>query len=217
MIAPVAACATLALVSPARRDPAPGERSTPDALMDAALDQLVSKGVLAGLNLREVAEDVGVTPANIYYWFGSRQELLRAALARETRRLEEPVAESAAEGFVARRLRMFDAIAETRPLTLTALLALDGDPGYRPLPYLEATLDHYRALVDAGELPADLDAEAAHLVSLATSIGVAIYAEAVARQLGIGADEVHARARAVFARMLDSLVATGDDAATRTP
>ena len=167
--------------------------------MDAALDQLVSKGVLAGLNLREVADDVGVTPANIYYWFGSRQELLRAALARETRRLEEPVAEAAADGFVARRLRMFDAIAETRPLTLTALLALDGDPGYQPLPYLDATLDHYRALVEAGELPPDLDADAAHLVSLATSIGIAIYAEAAARQLGIDADEVRARARAVFA------------------
>ena len=110
------------------------------------------------------------------------------------------MAEAAADGFVARRLRMFDAIAGDAPPTLTALLALDGDPGYRPLPYLDATLDHYRALLDAGELPADLDAEAAHLVSLATSIGVAIYAEAVARQLGIGADEVHAWARAVFAR-----------------
>jgi hypothetical protein len=59
-------------VSPARRDPAPGERSTPDALMHAALDQLTSKGVLAGLNLREVAEDVGVTPANISYWLFER-------------------------------------------------------------------------------------------------------------------------------------------------
>ncbi len=48
-------------MSPARRDPAPGERSTPDALMDAALDQVVSKGVLAGLNLREVAEDDAAT------------------------------------------------------------------------------------------------------------------------------------------------------------
>ena len=43
MVGPVTACATLALVSPARRDPAPGERSTPDALMDAALDQPVSR------------------------------------------------------------------------------------------------------------------------------------------------------------------------------
>jgi len=216
LIAAVRACATLALVSPARRDPAPGERSTPDALMDAALDQLASKGVLAGLNLREVADAVGVTAPNIYYWFGSRQDLLRAALARETRRLEEPLAETGAEGFVARRLRMFDAIADTRPLTLTALLALDGDPDYRPLPYLDATLDRYRALVAEGELPADLDVEAAHLVSLATSIGVAIYADAVARQLGVAPGEVHERARAVFARMLEALVVAGaDDEASR--
>ena len=35
---------------------------------------------------------------------------------------------------------------------------------------------------------------------------MAIYADAVARQLGVAPGEVHARARAVFARMLDSLV-----------
>ena len=61
------------------------EPSTRDALLDAALDQLERRGVLAGLNLREVASDVGVTPANIYHYFGSRQGLLRAALAREMR------------------------------------------------------------------------------------------------------------------------------------
>ena len=48
--------------------------------MDAALDLLTERGVLAGLNLREVADRVGVTPANIYHLFGSRQGLLRAAL-----------------------------------------------------------------------------------------------------------------------------------------
>ena len=130
--------------------------------------------------------------------FGFDEAGMRATLASETRRLEEPLAESGAEGFVARRLRMFDAIADTRPLTLTALLALDGDPDYRPLPYLDATLDHDRALVAEGELPADLDVEAAHLVSLATSIGVAIYADEMARQLGVAPGKVHERARAVF-------------------
>ena len=44
--------------------------------MDAALDLLDERGVLAGLNLREVADRVGVTPANIYHLFGSRQGLL---------------------------------------------------------------------------------------------------------------------------------------------
>jgi AcrR family transcriptional regulator len=183
--------------------------------MDAAIDQLSSKGVLAGLNLREVADAVGVTPANIYYYFGSRQGLLRAALARETRQLEAPLAETAEASFVTRRLRMFDAIGAARPLTLTALLALDGDPDYEPLPFLDATRRYYQALVDAGQLPADLDVDAAHLVGLATSIGVAIYADAAARQMGTDPDELRARARAVFQQMLEAV--TGDRAADSPP
>jgi AcrR family transcriptional regulator len=206
-----AGCATLAPVSPARRDPAPGERSTPDALMDAALDRLNSKGVLAGLNLREVAEDVGVTRANIYCWFGSRQGLLRAELAREARRLEASLAEAGDDGFVDGRLRMLDAITPTQPLAPTALLALDGDPDDRPLPFLDSTRAYYQRLVEAGELPPDLDVEAAHLVALATSIRVAIYADAVARQLDVEVDGVRRRARAVFERMLGSLLATAGE------
>jgi AcrR family transcriptional regulator len=193
-------------VSPARRDPAPGERSTPDALMDAALAQLAERGVLAGLNLRAVADAVGVTPANIYYWFGTRQGLLRSAIARETRGLETPMAEAGGEAFVDRRLRMFDAITGTQALPLTALLALDGDPEYRPLPYLDATRAYDDALVEAGDLPADLDVEAAHLVALATSIGVAIYLDAVARQLDTDASDLQERTRRVFARMLEGLL-----------
>jgi AcrR family transcriptional regulator len=164
--------------------------------MDTALDRLNSKGVLAGLNLREVAEDVGVTTANIYHWFGSRQGLLRAALARETRRLEASLAEAGDDGFVDRRLRMFDAITRTEPLALTALLALDGDPDDRPLPFLDATRAYYQGLVEAGELPPDLDVEAAQLV---------------ARQLDVDVDGVRRRARAVFERMLGSLLATAGE------
>jgi AcrR family transcriptional regulator len=51
---------------PAPPDPPPADASTREALLDAALAQLRTKGVLAGLNLREVADAVGVTPANIY-------------------------------------------------------------------------------------------------------------------------------------------------------
>ena len=140
------------------------EPSTREALLDAALDQLERKGVLAGLNLREVASDVGVTPANIYHYFGSRQGLLRAALSREMERLEAPLAAVAGASFVERRVRMFDAITSTPTLALTALLALDGDPDYEPMPFLTATRAHYAALVERGDVPADLDIDAAHLL-----------------------------------------------------
>lgn len=192
-------------MTPAKRELAPNDPTTRDALMDAALAQLADKGVLAGLNLREVADAVGVTPANIYYYFGSRQGLLRAALARETDRLKGPIASTSDGGFVDRRTAMFDAIGAIGSLPLTALLALDGDPDYEPLPFLEATRQYYQGLIDAGELPADLDIEAVHLIGLATSIGTAIYIEATARQLDTSVDDLHARTRAVFEQMMAAL------------
>jgi AcrR family transcriptional regulator len=182
------------------------EPSTRDALLDAALEQLERKGVLAGLNLREVASDVGVTPANIYHYFGSRQGLLRAALAREMERLDAPLAAVAGASFVERRVRMFDAITSTPTLALTALLALDGDPDYEPMPFLTATRAHYAALVERGDVPADLDIDAAHLLGLATSIGCAIYGAAAARQLGTTVDALNGRVRIVFERLLEGLV-----------
>jgi AcrR family transcriptional regulator len=188
------------------------ERTTRDALMDAAIELLEARGVLAGLNLREVADRVGVTPANIYHLFGSRQGLLRAALQRETDLLALAVAEAADLPYVERRLRMFDVVSSRPRLALTALLALDGDADFEPFPYLGSTLTTYGDQQRAGALPPDLDIEAAHVLGLATSIGIAIYGDAAARQLGLGPEELRDRIRAVFETMLDTLVAEPDAA-----
>jgi AcrR family transcriptional regulator len=174
--------------------------------MDAALDLLEERGVLAGLNLREVADRVGVTPANIYHLFSSRQGLLRAALQRETDQLADAVARGGPLPYVERRLSMFDTITHSPRLALTALLALDGDADFRPFPFLDLTRARYERQVEAGELPAGLDVEAAHVVALATSIAVAIYGSAAARQLDVDPDALHARLRAVFGQMLEALV-----------
>jgi AcrR family transcriptional regulator len=182
------------------------DRPTRDALMDAALDQLLRKGVLAGLNLREVADAVGVTAANIYHYFGSRQGLLRAALAREMQQLGAEADELARTSLVTHRTRMFDVIATTPALALTALLALDDDPDFTPMPFLEKTRAGYRAQVEAGEIPADLDVDTLHLLTLATAIGFAIYGPAAARQLGISTTELHRRSHAMFERIIEALV-----------
>jgi AcrR family transcriptional regulator len=180
--------------------------STRDALMDAALDLLTERGVLAGLNLREVADRVGVTPANIYHLFGSRQGLLRAALTRELAQMRTALAEAGPLPFVARRVRMFDVIGSRPRLALTALLALDDDPDYKPLPFIDATRAQYQAEIDAGELPAGIDIDAAHVFSLATSIAVAIYGDSAARQLDVSTDELRARVRTMLEQMLEALV-----------
>lgn len=186
------------------REPAQGA-STRERLMAAALDHLARHGVLGGLNLREVAEQVGVTPANIYHYFGSRRGLLRAALAQATAQLAPPVESLAGVPFEQRRLRMFDEITRRPELRLGALLALDEDPDFAPLPFVERTTEQYRAQREAGALPPDLDVVAAHLLTLAASIGVAIYRDSAARQLGVDAEELTQRARQVLARMLAGL------------
>jgi AcrR family transcriptional regulator len=177
-----------------------------DALLDAAVAQLQQKGALAGLNLREVADAAGVTPANIYHLFGSRQGLLREALRREADRLQAPLAVAAEKDFVGRRLHMFDAILDSPVLRLTALLALDGDPEYRPLPFLDATREQYGRMIADGELPDDLDVEALHVLAIATSIAAAIYLEPAARQLEVAPDELRARLRSAFGRLLGAAV-----------
>jgi hypothetical protein len=48
-----------------------------------------------------------------------------------------------------------------------------------------------------------------HLIGLATSIGIAIYAESAARQLDIPVDELRSRTRTVFEHMMRSLTTTG--------
>jgi AcrR family transcriptional regulator len=185
----------------------PEAPTTRERLMDAALDYIAENGVLGGLNLREIAERVGVTPANIYHYFGSRRGLLRAALNRESRRLAVPLEAMAGIPFEERRLRMFDQITSRPELRLGALLVLDDDPDYEPLPFIKRTSQQYQAQADAGALPDDLDVIAAHLITLATSIGVALYNDAAARQLGVDPDALLGRARAVLERMLAGLSA----------
>src|SRR5262245_38516944 len=172
--------------------------------MAAALAYLDSHGVLGGLNLLEVAEQVGVTPANIYHYFGSRRGLLRAALTQATSQLVAPVAEVAGLSFEQRRLRMFDEITQRPVLRLSALLALDGDPDFAPLPFFQRTAAQYQAQREAGRIPPDLDVIAAHLLTLAASMGVAIYCEAAARQLGVEPELLTARTRAVLERWLEA-------------
>lgn len=193
-------------MTPARRGQPEGEPSTRDALMDAALDQLRSKGALAGLNLREVADAVGVAPANIYYFFGDRQGLLRAAINRELGRLAGPMSALEDTPFAERRVRMFDAVVGLPSLRLSALLALDGDPDYQPLPFLPTSREEWQRQVDAGDLPDDLDMEALHLVTVATTIGVSIYAAAAARQLGLDEDELIRRTREMIDQMVSGLI-----------
>ena len=174
--------------------------------MDAALEQLLSKGALAGLNLREVADAVGVTPANIYYFFGGRQGLLRAAINRELELLAGPMEDVLGSSFIDGRVRMFDEILQLPALRLSALLA-HHDPEYEPLPFLSANREEWQRQVDEGLVPADLDLEALYLVAASTTMGMSIYAAAAARQLGIEERELVERTRTMLEQAIKALLA----------
>lgn len=73
----------------------PDRAATEAALEEAALRSLERDGVLAGLNLREVAAEAGVNRGLVYRYFGSPRELLRAALRSDARRRSSEVVESA--------------------------------------------------------------------------------------------------------------------------
>ncbi|MBT5011064.1 MAG: helix-turn-helix transcriptional regulator, partial [Gammaproteobacteria bacterium] len=79
-----------------------GRAETERRLIEVALELIQKNGVLAGLNLRQVAEGAGVNRGNIYHYFGSRQDLLRAAINRRFNAFVNAYTKSKAQaGFVA--------------------------------------------------------------------------------------------------------------------
>ena len=140
------------------------KRSRPETkrgLIDAALDLIRRDGVLAGLNLREVAEGAGVNRGNIYHYFGSRRELLRAAIThRFDAVIESLIAERRGLPFVERRLRAFRSTDKSQDSQLRALLVIDGDETVDPMPRYEAALSRLRQDVIDGDIDRAHDLEA---------------------------------------------------------
>jgi AcrR family transcriptional regulator len=58
-------------------DVSPAARSTRDRILDVALDLFTAKG-FDGTSLREIAEELGVTKAALYYHFASKDDILMA-------------------------------------------------------------------------------------------------------------------------------------------
>lgn len=185
------------------RDRAGTERD----LLEAAWKLFERDGVLAGLNLNEVAEAAGVNRAQIYHYFGSRRDLLRAALQHRLVQLQPIWREDRRLPFVRRRRHAFDVVAEGEPtlLKLLALLAVEGSEPLGVLANLEETRSTYRRDVDAGTLPEDADTDLIHVMSMATYVGYGLLREAVASELGVPLEDLDRRAGRVFEAMVGGL------------
>ncbi|UUZ59515.1 TetR/AcrR family transcriptional regulator [Nocardioides sp. B-3] len=162
--------------------------------------------MLNGLNLQQVAEEAGVNRALIYQYFGSRQGLLRAALAGLSWEASAVFHKDRALPFAERRRRVFsEAIVHRAFLKLETLVALDGG-SIDPFPALDATREDLARDKETGALPPDTDALIAHVMTAATYLGYTAYREVFAARLGVAPEELDVRAQATFDQMLGGII-----------
>ncbi len=183
----------------------PDKAATEAALEAAALRLLNRDGVLAGLNLREVAAEAEVNRGLVYHYFGSRRNLLRSALRADARRRFAEVAESADLPLRERFSRFVQAmVRHRRAVGLATLLVQDGDLSLRTMPLRESTLQVLQRDVDQGHLD-EVDLDAVHVAMVSLTYGFVLYRERFAAELGVGVSDLDLRFTAIADRMLSGL------------
>lgn len=168
--------------------------------MQSALRLLERDGVLAGLNMQEVADEAGVNRGLIHHYFGSRQALLRAALDRAVRDAAGQEEIRKLSPYVKGTRQFRDYVANPGFTRLIALLALDGDDSFHPIPNAEERLEDYERERLEGAHVADIDIEAALTVWDSTVLGYSLIREAVSRQLDIPLRTLDRRVLAMLGR-----------------
>lgn len=190
---------------------------TESLLEDAALAMLRRDGVLAGLNLREVADEAGVNRGLVYHYFGSRQDLLRAALRKDARERLQAVRSGGSLPFVARWLRFMRVMtAERDMLELMTLLVLDRDSALRTMPLRKETNDLLVADQAAGHLAPDADVLGVHVALVSLCWGYLTYRDAFARELEVSPEDLDERIAVVFERMMRGLAPVSFGVASST-
>lgn len=183
-----------------------GRTETEQRLIDVALELIRTKGVLAGLNLREVADGAGVNRGNIYHYFGSRQELLRGAINRRFDAVKNRiVASKRDQPFVERRSHMIRARDSISDSKLRALLVLDGDESVDPMPQYEGAISHLRQDVIDGDIHRDHDLEALHATLTALNRGYRIFRVPIARRMGISTKDLDSRVTGILRSWLKAM------------
>jgi AcrR family transcriptional regulator len=192
--------------------------SSREALMEVAIEMLERDGVLSGLNLSEVAKRAGVTPANVYHFFGSKKGLLQSALRQALLELQDDVLGDGPRSRDPQRI--FEILSSHPKARLLALLALDGDSGCESDVQLfprttatdtadSGTAENTNANATSSERELDL---LFHLVQ-AGSVGYALFRESAARQIGVSVEELDARAKGMLDELLKLLTVGATDRA----
>ena len=181
--------------------------ATEESLRAAAVALLRRGGVLAGLNLRQVADEARVNRGLVYQYFGSRRSLLRSALFHRSRPNAEDAVDAAGLPLRERLSRLFwTSLRNPEPVRLATLLVLDGDTRPRVLLNRGAGRADLAAEAGRGELPVR-DVEAVQAAIASTIYGYTLMREHLAREIGIPAEDLDKRMAAcvegMFARRTD--------------
>ncbi|PRZ43966.1 TetR family transcriptional regulator [Antricoccus suffuscus] len=179
---------------PADRSPR-SRNATSRELEKAALTLLKKDGVLAGLNLREVADLAGVNRGLVYHYFGSRGELLRAALRRDSERRSDSYRVDPPGRTVVKRIELWTRMSMkyAEQLRLVAILLLDGGTRVRLMPRRDVTQHELQDDQEAGAIGPNVDLIALHALLQAHGIGYAITRTQLAKEFGIGVRDLDAR------------------------
>jgi len=165
-------------------------------------------GVLAGLNLREVADEAGVNRGLVYHYYGSRGKLLRRALRRFGAESRSQLSAQQSLPFRARWQSFFQTtITHPEAIELTTLLLLDGTEPLRAMPFLERTQAGLRRAVEEGDLDPEADLLAFHALFVTATYGYTLYRERFAKELGVAVSELDTRVSSLIHDRL--LVALG--------
>ncbi|SDX78094.1 transcriptional regulator, TetR family [Saccharopolyspora shandongensis] len=176
---------------------------TARSLERAALELLARDGVLKGLNLREVADHAGVNRALVYHYFGSRRDLLRAALRHNVRqRIMSVRMQDEPLGFGDRmKHALRGCIRYVSMYRLVALLVLDGDSTLRLMPDLPRTQQRLKQDQAEGALDPEIDPVALHAMMVSLSLGYPMARTQLAKEFGLGVRELDERMFALAERL----------------
>jgi AcrR family transcriptional regulator len=189
----------------------PNRPATEAALQRAALELLDRNGVLAGLNLREVADEAGVNRGLVYHYFGSRRDLLRAALRTDVQQRLDDFAPGFGLPAPARYERFFrTTLAHRQAIVLALLLVLDGDRSVRMVPDPPGVCERLARDVAEGALPADVDGVGVHAAVASLTYGYMALRDHLADELAVDPDRLDEHVALMVGRMVSGLAATAE-------
>ena len=176
-----------------------------EQIFEAALELFADRG-LAATKITDIARRAGISQGLLYHYFGSRRELLRAAIARRFEAMaEHVVADSRGLSFVERRLRTFQSSATIHDSQLRALLGIDGDDTVDPMPRYEEMLSRLRQDVIDGDIDRGHDLEALQVALSALIRGYRIFREQYAKRIDTDAGDLDERVAEIVRAWLEAM------------